>query len=181
MTTLKPITLNKKNTFILIFLLLILFGLLYLYGKNKYPKQEDVGSNLGQYAPNFETEYLNGDKFVLYDLRGKPVILNFWATWCPPCVREMPDLQRFYDQNKDNIELVGVNLQEDKKTIEKFIKKINVTFPIVLDKDGEIERNYNLLLKPSTYFIDENGIIVDKKIGELSREDLEERTKKFLK
>lgn len=179
MKTPKPLKLTKKNTLILLFIILIIFLVLFLNEKNKLPKQKNVGTKLGQYSPNFETEYLNGSKFELYDLRGKPVILNFWATWCPPCVREMPLLQKIHNEGK--ITVIGVNLQENKKTIEKFAKNINITFLIVLDKDGSIEAMYNVLLKPTTYFIDENGIIVDKKFGELNSEELNERSQKLLK
>ena len=180
MKTLKPVKLNKKNAFILVFFILILFIFLYFNEKNK-PADKGVGPKLGLYAPNFKTEYLNGSKFELYDLRGKPVILNFWATWCPPCVREMPNLQNFYDRYGDKVIVIGVNLGEKNKTIQNFIKKINVTFPIVLDKNKEIEEKYNLIIRPTTYFIDKNGIIVDKKLGELKKGDIEERAQKLLK
>ena len=181
MKTLKPIALNKKNTLILLFLLFIIFSLIYLNEKNKSLNQNNIGPNLGLYAPDFETEYLNGSRFMLYDLRGTPVILNFWATWCSPCVREMPTLQKFYDEHKEQLVVIGINLGEDRKTIEKFIKNLNITFPIILDKDKKIEKSYNLIIRPSTYFIDKNGVVVDKKLGELSREDLSERSQKLVK
>ena len=116
---------------------------------------------------------------MLSELRGGPVILNFWATWCVPCRREMPLLQKLHNEGK--IIIIGINLQENKKTIEEFVKELNITFPIVLDKDGGIEASYNVLIKPLTYFIDENGVIVDKKFGELNSEDLTERSQKLLK
>lgn len=178
-TKIKPIALNKKNNFILVFLILAIFVFLYLNERNKVPAEEGVGIKLGQYAPNFETEYLNGSKFELYDLRGKPVILNFWASWCPPCIREMPALQKFYDETK--VAVIGINLGEDKKTIEEFIKKLNITYPIVLDKDGKIRTAYNLRLRPTTYFINENGVIKDKKYGELSYNESLERADKIIK
>ena len=171
--------LNKKSGVIIIVLILIIFLFLYFKDKNQFPKQQNIGTKLGQYAPDFETEYLNGEKFKLSELKGKPIVLNFWATWCPPCRREMPLLQKLHDEGK--IIVVGVNLQEDKKTINEFIEKLNITFPIVLDKDKSIEARYNVLLKPTTYFIDKNGIILDKKYGELTESDLKERIQKLLK
>ena len=157
----------------------IVFGL-YFNGRNTTLKDYATGTKLYQIAPDFESEYTNGTKFKLSELRGKPVILNFWATWCPPCVREMPELNEFYNK-QDKITVIGVNLQQDKKTIEEFARKLNISFQIVLDKTGEVESKYNLLLKPTTYFIDKNGVIVDKKLGELTREDLIERSKKILR
>lgn len=171
--------LNKKNTIILIILVLVVFVFLYSNDINKSPKQKNAGTKLGQYAPDFETEYLNGEKFKLSELKGKPIILNFWATWCIPCKREMPLLQKLHNEGK--IIVVGVNLQEDKKTVEKFVEELNITFPIVLDKDGSLEAMYNVILKPATYFVDENGVIVDKKFGELTNKDLNERSQKLLK
>jgi len=180
MKALKPIILNKENTISLILIIAVIFFLLYLKSSDQSLREENVGTKLGQYAPDFETEYLNGDKFVLYELRGKPVILNFWATWCPPCIKEMPVFQKLYEENKGELIVIGVNLQEDKETIEKFIKKINVTFPIILDKDGKIEQKYNVILKPSTYFIDKNGLIADKKLGEIKEYDIKSRSRKIL-
>lgn len=174
----KPIRLTKKNTLVLLSLIAVLFIYLYLNERGKFPLKENTGTKLGQYAPDFQTEYLNGEQFKLSDLKGKPIVLNFWATWCIPCKREMPLLQKLHNEGK--IIVVGVNLQEDKKTVEKFVKELNLTFPIVLDKDGGIEAMYNVLLKPTTYFIDKNGVIVDKKFGELTEKDIKERTQKLL-
>ena len=157
----------------------MLFSFLYLSEKNEVPAEENIGIKLGQYAPNFETEYLNGSKFELHDLRGKPVILNFWASWCPPCVREMPALQKFYDENKDKFVVIGINLGEDKKKIEEFTKRLNITYPIVLDREGKISTAY-VRLRPTTYFIDGNGIIKDKKYGELDYDEFVERGSKII-
>lgn len=171
----------KKNSLILFLLISTTFVALLFYENGKYPKHDFIGPNLGQYAPNFETEYLNGEKFVLYDLRGTPVVLNFWATWCPPCVREMPALQKLYEENNGKIIVVGVNMQENKGTIDKFLnRRVNVTYPIVLDKDGKIIESYNIIVKPTTFFIDKNGMIADKKLGELSEKEIRERAAKLL-
>lgn len=178
MKKINPIKLTKKNVLVLLFLIAVLFIFLYLNERDKFPNEGNTGTKLGQYAPDFQTEYLNGEKFKLSDLKGKPLILNFWATWCPPCVREMPLLQKLHNEGK--ITVIGVNLQENERTIEEFTKKLNITFPIVLDKDGSVEAMYNVLLKPTTYFIDENGVIVDKKFGELTENDIKERTQKLL-
>ncbi|MBI2657328.1 redoxin domain-containing protein [Candidatus Woesearchaeota archaeon] len=174
--------LKKSKKSIIILFLAIGAAILALYFvRNGVSSSQEIAPRLGFYAPNFNTVYLNGSEFELYELRGKPVILNFWATWCPPCVREMPNLQDFYDRHKDEVVVIGVNLGEKNRTIQNFIKRINVTFPIVLDKDKEIEKYYNLIIRPTTYFIDEKGLIVDKKLGELKKEELEERGRKLLK
>lgn len=147
--------------------------------ENKIVYEE--GTKLFQHAPDFQTEYLNGSKFQLSDLKGKAVILNFWATWCPPCIIEMPRLQEFYEKNGGKVVVVGINLGEKKSKIEVFIKKLNITYPIIIDRNKELEKKYNILLKPTTYFINNEGIIIDKKLGEIREKDLEDRGYKLLK
>ena len=183
MKSLKSIKRGKKNKAILlaVIFLVILFLSYLSFQEYKTNNQTAIGSKLGLYAPNFESEYLNGTKVSLYELRGKSVILNFWATWCPPCVREMPRLDEFYQKHKNEIILIGVNLGEKNKTIERFLQRVNVTFPIVKDKNKSIEKSYNILIRPSTFFIDKNGVIVDKRLGEISKEELDERSEKLLK
>jgi len=171
---------SKKSLTLILLMIVVIFGLYFFVG-NERSSNEEIAPRLGFYAPNFKTVYLNGSEFELYKLRGKPVVLNFWATWCPPCIREMPDLQAFYDGHKGEVIVIGVNLGEKNRTIQNFIKRINVTFPIVLDKDKEIEKSYNLIIRPTTYFIDEKGVIVDKKLGELKKGEIEERAQKLLK
>ena len=103
MKSIKPILLNKKNIFSFLVAIIIVFVLIYLNERNMKDNkdiEENIGPYLNKYAPNFETEYINGSEFVLNELRGTPIILNFWATWCPPCVREMPLLQKYYDEHK---------------------------------------------------------------------------------
>lgn len=151
--------------------------LLFIIFAEQNGNQTTEGAKLGQQAPDFEAEHLDGSIFTLSSLKGKPIILSFWATWCIPCRREMPILQELSDEGK--IIVIGVNLQEKGPAIEKYIKSLNITFPIVLDTDGEIAKRYNVILKPATYFIDRNGIIVDKKYGELTADDLEQRSKKI--
>ena len=183
MKNLKPIKGDKKNKAIFLagmFMIALIISFLPFH-KYKTGNEAITGSKLGQYAPDFETEYLNGTKFHLYELRGKPVILNFWASWCPPCVREMPILGDFYIEHKDEILVIGINLGEKDQAIERFLKRVNVSFPIVKDKNNSIEGRYNLIIRPTTYFIDENGVIVDKRLGELKKEEIEERGRKLLK
>lgn len=172
---------KPKKRIIIIFLAIVVLAFALYFVRNEVSSNQEIAPRLGFYAPNFNTVYMNGSEFELYELKGKPVILNFWATWCPPCVREMPNLQDFYDRHKGEVIVIGINLGEKNRTIQNFIKKINVTFPIVLDKGKEIEKSYNLIIRPTTYFIDENGIIVDKKLGELKKEEIEERAQKLLK
>ncbi|MEN1969966.1 redoxin domain-containing protein [Lentibacillus sp. N15] len=125
-------------------------------------------SNLepGQMAPDIALETLDGDMLHLSDFKGKKVFLNFWATWCPPCKAEMPELQQFYNDYKDDVEIVAVNLtgSENKEAdVPKFIDKYNYSFPIYLDKDLSASNTYMTVGIPTTYFIGTDGKIQENK------------------
>ena len=96
-------------------------------------KDKNAGISIGKTAPDFELETLDGKKAKLSDYRGKKVILNFWASWCPPCREEMPEFQKIAENNPD-IVVLGVNLQESKEAIEAFTNKLGIKFPILLFK-----------------------------------------------
>ncbi|MEH7439482.1 redoxin domain-containing protein [Neobacillus drentensis] len=139
------------------------------------PTDEDIpGADLsqdleGNLAPDFTLSTLEGESVKLSDYKGKKVILNFWATWCPPCKAEMPHMQNFYEQNKDNgIEIVAVNLtnlDNGKDAIENFAKDNQLTFSIPLDEKGTIGMQYQAFTIPTSYIIDSTGVITKKIVG----------------
>ncbi|MCM3177168.1 peroxiredoxin family protein [Cytobacillus horneckiae] len=135
----------------------------------------------GSPAPDFELTTLDGDTVKLFDYKGKKVILNFWASWCPPCVAEMPHMQQFYEDNKENdIEIVAVNLTSLDKgmsEIKKFVDENNLSFTIPLDKDGTIGIQYETFSIPTSYIIDSNGIIIKKIVGPMNEAMMEDLTK----
>lgn len=135
----------------------------------------------GSPAPDFELTTLDGDTVKLSDYKGKKVILNFWASWCPPCVAEMPHMQQFYEDNKENdIEIVAVNLTSLDKgmsEIKKFVDENNLSFTIPLDKDGTIGIQYETFSIPTSYIIDSNGIIIKKIVGPMNEAMMEDLTK----
>lgn len=138
-------------------------------------KDKNVGISIGKTAPDFELKSLDDKNVKLSDYKGKKVILNFWASWCAPCKEEMPLFEKIYRSNLDKIVVVGVNLQESRENIENFIKKFDITFPILLDPSAQVKEMYNVFTQPVTYFIDENGKIVDKKFGALTVEEIYEK------
>jgi thiol-disulfide isomerase/thioredoxin len=124
-------------------------------------------------ATDFKLKDLNGKEVSLSDFKGKKVFLNFWATWCPPCKAEMPDIEKFYQETKDsNLVILAVNLGEDKQTVKSFIDKNKYNFNILLDSNQDVAVKYNIVSIPTSFFIDKDGNIVSKKIGAMSIEEM---------
>jgi len=119
-------------------------------------------------APGFTLEDMDAKKFSLKDYRGKVVLLNFWATWCPPCRREMPSIERLYQHFKDKGFIVlALNQMEDGDQVFTYTAELEVapTFPILFDKDSDVSRAYSVLGLPTTYLIDKKGNIRFRAIG----------------
>ncbi|MEK3907802.1 peroxiredoxin family protein [Oceanobacillus sp. FSL W7-1309] len=134
---------------------------------------EDIGTEVGQKAPDFKLITSDGETVQLSDFKGKRVLLNFWASWCPPCREEMPDLERFY-QDKDAVVLAVnlTNMEMNKKTVNEFIETYGLTFPVLMDEEGQVSRLYRISPIPTTYMIDTKGIIGQRVYGPLNYEQM---------
>lgn len=125
--------------------------------------------NVSYAAPDFELTTLAGEVVRLSDYQGKKVILNFWATWCPPCKAEMPHMQKVYEEYKDQgVEILAVNLTNQDKGIEEitsFVKDNGLTFTIPLDEEGIVGQKYKAMTIPTSYMIDTEGYIVETIVG----------------
>jgi thiol-disulfide isomerase/thioredoxin len=122
----------------------------------------------GRPAPEFLLQDLGGQTVSLDDLKGKPVMINFWATWCGPCRMEMPFIQEVYkdpEWQKTGLVILAVNLMESASAAAEFMKDNGLHFKVLLDAEGKVGKMYNISAIPTTYFIDKNGIIWDVKIG----------------
>jgi peroxiredoxin len=119
-------------------------------------------------APDFALPTLSGESIRLSDLRGKAVLLNFWATWCVPCRTEMPTMEALYQAYRDRgLAVVGINLDMlSTAGVETFVKEVTVTFPIVLDPSWSTARAYGVFGLPTTYLIDRQGNVVVREMGE---------------
>lgn len=139
--------------------------------------EKKFGIQKGYMAPDFELETMNGELTKLSNYRGKKVILNFWASWCPPCKAEMPNIEKFYKENKDhNVIVLAVNLtttEKNKNNVQQFIKDQGLTFPILLDEQGKEGKLYQTFTIPTSYIIDPKGIVQQKFIGPMSKEIIE--------
>ncbi|MHA6480407.1 redoxin domain-containing protein [Paenibacillus sp. strain BS8-2] len=121
---------------------------------------------VGDEAPSFELTALNGDAIRLTDYEGKGVVLNFWASWCNPCVNELPLLNEAY--KLAGIDMVAINVGEDADTIRKFAERYDLAFPIALDEEMNAKMQYRASGLPLTVLIDQRGHIVKRHEGELT-------------
>ena len=132
----------------------------------------------GSEAPDFTVYDLEGNAYKLSDFRGKPVLLNFWASWCGPCQMEMPDFQKFYETHGDKVNFVIVNLtdgqQETVESASAFIAEKGYTFPVYYDTDIDAAMKYGVSAVPVSYFIDAEGYFVAWAQGALSADMLQQ-------
>jgi peroxiredoxin len=133
-------------------------------------------------APNFALASTMAETFTLANLKGKVVLVNFWATWCPPCRAEMPAIDAAYRANKDaGFVVLAVDQMESAEVVNAFGAKYNLSFPLLLDRDGAINRQYLVSALPTSFFIDRRGVIRDMMIGgSMSREFIEGKVKTLL-
>ncbi|WP_404458097.1 TlpA family protein disulfide reductase [Oceanobacillus kapialis] len=139
-----------------------------------------LGVNVGDQAPDFNLQTLDGESVKLSDYKGERVIVNFWTTWCPPCRTEMPDMQRFFEDNDPII--LAVNLTDtevSQQTVKEFVKEYGLTFPVLLDDQAKVSALYRIQPIPTTYFIDANGKIRYKAFGALTYEQMVQEYEKM--
>lgn len=118
-------------------------------------------AQMGQLAPDFSLPTLGGGETNLSDYAGQVVLVNFWATWCPPCKAEMPDINAYYEARQDDgLVVLAVNAQEDPATVSSFIEATGFSFPVLLDSDGRVEQQYQVRSFPMTFVIDRDGRVV---------------------
>jgi peroxiredoxin len=136
------------------------------------PEGAHVAAEEGAVAPDFLLQTLDGKETRLSDYRGQPVVLNFWATWCAPCRKEMPQFVQAYDAHRDEgLVILGLNLQESESIIRPFTDDYGIDFPVLIDRDGEVGDEYRLLGLPATVFIGRDGVIESTFIGPFESEE----------
>lgn len=133
-----------------------------------------VAPEVGSSAPNFTLRDLNGDQVTLTSLRGKKVIINFWATWCGPCRYEMPFLQTLYEEHAGELVILAVNFDEPEEAVLAFTEELGMTFDVLLDPGAVVQDVYEIRAYPSTYFLDEEGVIRAVRIGVLTEDLLDQ-------
>lgn len=134
----------------------------------------------GVQAPDFTGELIDGTSITLSELQGKPVIINFWATWCGPCVKEMPAFERLKDDFGDKIGIIAVNCGDDAGTVKDFVEENGYTFPVVLDEEYSISMLYPTNSIPYTVVVDAEGKVTHISTGALDADTMYERYKEAL-
>jgi peroxiredoxin len=151
-------------------------------GSRTVTPHSTTSSGNGRIAPDFHLKAADGTSMRLSDLRGQVVLLNFWATWCPPCKAEMPDLNGL---NRDygpghRFTVVGVDLEENPEAVASFAREQEISFPLLLDADGSVTRErYRLRALPTSMIIDREGKVRDTWSGQLPRAAMLERLSKI--
>ena len=139
-------------------------------------------SNSAQ-APNFNLKDQYGVVHSLENYKGKVIFLNFWATWCPPCKKEMPDVESIYKEygeNKKDVIILGVNSEKENE-VKKFLKDKGYTFPTVIDENSEVMRKYFIQAFPTSFVIDKEGNIYGYVMGGLTKEQIKQVIEEVLK
>ena len=164
--------------FIAFLLGLVLFtgsGLAHEDHQHSVPLSEDDRVLLKEYridapftfieAHGFSATLMDGTAIELTDYHGKVVVLNFWATWCTPCLKEMPDLEELWNDSGGKVVVVAISMGETEEKIRKFLKKHHFSFPIIADTDMKIVQLYGVKNLPITYLVDPDGVIIGRAIG----------------
>ncbi|MGE5703596.1 MAG: TlpA family protein disulfide reductase, partial [Clostridia bacterium] len=138
---------------------------------------------VGYAAPHFTLTGLDQKPYKVEGKRDKPVVINFWASWCGPCQEEAPDLRDVYLQYKDQIDFYAINSTSNDQLdkAKKFVEEFQLPFPVPMDEKGEVTKAYQVIAFPTTFFIDKNGMIVNQVVGMLDRAELEKQVKKLIR
>jgi peroxiredoxin len=180
---------RDRETIIILFVLLLLAAAVPLSRGIAAPARTatvvgaEAAALTSDIAPDFTLQTVDGRSVSLSDYKGKVVVINFWATWCPPCVREIPRLVRVADTYKDQgLVMLGINttFQDDAAKVARFGRDQNISYPILLDSQGAASQKYPSHLMPTTYLIDREGKIVHTKVGEVDEAALMEQVEALL-
>jgi cytochrome c biogenesis protein CcmG/thiol:disulfide interchange protein DsbE len=143
---------------------------------------QGAAPRVGRPAPDFELTLLDGTNVRLSDYRGRPVWINFWASWCPPCRAENPDIQEVYEAHKDEhgLVLLAPAIGERQGDVAGYMERADLHYPVGLDTDTQIAANYRVLGIPTHVFVDADGIVREIRVGAMSKKTMEKMIQKLL-
>ena len=182
----------KRNLFIGIIIFVLIVGAFYMNRDNEKQEDSSPPANTtntetpttetknealqeGAQAIDFELETRSGDTLRLYDNGGKPTLINFWASWCPPCKEEMPHIQKAYEAygDKVNFFMVDLTFNDNLEKMNEYIEENGFTFPVLLDKTGDVMMDYEVMVIPTTYFVNADNIITHTVMGPMTTEHIQ--------
>ena len=184
---------NKKLLIIIVVLVLVLGLAGWFYTSLSKDYQPTSNSSNAQqdaqeetiFAPNFTVYNEKGEKVTLHSLKGKPIILNFWASWCGNCKMEMPYFQDMYEKYGDEIHFVMVDMVDDQRETQEigsaFVKENGFTFPVYYDNDLDVAMNYGIYALPTTFFLNDDLSLVQGYTGALSYDVLQANIERLMK
>ena len=159
--------------------LVVAFFALMAYGlaNRESPTGRSGVTRVGKPAPQFSMTLLNGGEFHLEDHAGSPLVINFWASWCPPCREESPGFERVWQKYRDSgVQFVGVDIQDTQEDAARYVEEFGLTFPNGRDPDGKITVEYGVIGLPVTFFIGANGVVEGRWVGAVPEDKLESWT-----
>lgn len=177
---------TNKFGWAVILVLLALIGVSWIAYSKEPAGQTDILEGLkeapiaGYLAPDFTLTSTTGDTIALSDFRGKPLVLNFWASWCPPCRSEIPHFQRSSVKYEGQAAILGIDQGEPLPVVADFGAAFGVTYPLLLDSDNSVNRQYAVTALPSTIFVDGKGVVREVYTGIVNLAVLEDRIEKLL-
>lgn len=178
---------KSRFTWILLFLGVLFLGSAWILESREPAESAAEAATAGEApavgyrAPDFTLSTLNGEEFTLSEYRGQPVVLNFWATWCPPCRAEIPYFQEASVKYNGQVAIIGVDDGETAAQVAPFAREMGITYPLPIDEQSLVSRRYRVNSLPSTYFVDAAGIIQHLHIGLINQAVLEDQIEKLLR
>jgi peroxiredoxin len=130
-------------------------------------------------APDFTLTDLDGNRVSLSQFRGKPVVINFWATWCPPCKAELPHLVKAYEREQGRVVFLAISVDEPERTVRRFVEDNGVSLTVLLDDGGEVAADYRVEGIPTTFFISRDGEIVARYVGQIPSHRIEDGVRRI--
>jgi len=170
---------TRKTVQIVILIGVLLLGG-YAVGKTLFASGDGLPREGGK-PPAFQLAGLDGKPYSLSDYKGRPLVINFWGSFCPPCVKEMPEFERQYEKWKGSgLEILAINLSEDDLTVNSFVARFPLSYPILRDRNREVERAYGLRSYPTTFFVRPDGTIEEIFVGGMTEKDIDDRVARLL-